>query len=221
MNKAFVTTTRRVFLSTARKPIPVEPIRPVVAMPSVRGTYTYEWPRAALTVDAVLISEPSETNGPPQVLLIQRKQDPYAGSFALPGGFVDEYESLDKAAARELQEETSVDPSNIFMTQVGTFGDKGRDPRGWTVGTAYAAIVPNTDLNVKAADDAADAGWYPIDDLPELAFDHKLIMKKTYEHLAKEEHVLKISGFKELLLDAASKLKEPWINPNNRGNATY
>jgi 8-oxo-dGTP diphosphatase len=111
----------------------------------VEGSYTYAWPRPALTVDAVLVADVV----PPQLLLIQRKQDPHAGSWALPGGFVDEGETLDAAAGRELQEETSVDPAKVKLTQIGTFGDPGRDPRGWNVCVAYAALVPSTDLGVR------------------------------------------------------------------------
>jgi 8-oxo-dGTP diphosphatase len=88
--------------------------------------FIYDYSRPALTVDAILVSEERE----PKVLLIQRRNDPYGGEWALPGGFVDEMEPLDKAAARELQEETSVDPAGIELVQTGTYGDPGRDPRG-------------------------------------------------------------------------------------------
>ena len=120
--------------------------------------------RPAFTVDVALVTSAD----PPQLLLIQRKHDPFAGAWALPGGFVDEGEPLAAAAARELQEETSVDPAGVSLVQVGAFGDPGRDPRGWTVTAAYAALVPSSELGVRAADDAADAkvgrgaerGWY-------------------------------------------------------------
>ena len=83
------------------------------------------------------------------MLLIQRKNDPFAGSWALPGGFVDEGENLEQAAARELQEETSVDPTSVPLVQVGAYGDPGRDPRGWTVSVAYCAVVPSSDMGVQ------------------------------------------------------------------------
>ena len=154
-------------------------------MASKQGTYTYEWPRPALTVDAILITKST----PYQVLLIQRKQDPYAGAWALPGGFVDEMEPLDKAATRELQEETSVDPSSLTspLIQIGAFGNPGRDPRGWTVGVAFATFVgPPAALGVRAADDAQAAEWFPIDSLPELAFDHKQMLKLTFEKMSRQ-----------------------------------
>lgn len=88
----------------------------------------------------------------PQVLLVLRKNAPCKGAWALPGGFVDELEPLRRAAERELQEETSVDPSKVLLSQFGTFGDPGRDPRGWTVTVGYASLVPGTDLGVKASD---------------------------------------------------------------------
>jgi 8-oxo-dGTP diphosphatase len=103
--------------------------------------HTYDYPRPALTVDAVIVAKEAAV---PQLLLIQRKIDPFKDAWALPGGFVNENESLDVAAARELEEETSVSPKDVNLVQVGTFGDKGRDPRGWTVTVAYACVVPTT-----------------------------------------------------------------------------
>ena len=172
------------------------------------GNNPYEWPRPALTVDAILITKQS----PSQVLLIQRKQDPFGGSWALPGGFVDEMEPLHTAAARELLEETSVDISKIggSLTQIGSFGDPGRDPRGWTVGVGYATLVDSTELGVKAADDAVAAQWYNIDDLPALAFDHKLILKTAFERMATEPEAAASPGLKEALKQAATKLTPPW-----------
>lgn len=101
-------------------------------------------------MDTCILACP-EDEGEPSMLLIQRKHDPFAGKWALPGGFVDEGEPLDQAAARELQEETSVDTvaQQIRLEQVGAFGDPGRDPRGWTVTVAYVAIVKSKKLSVK------------------------------------------------------------------------
>ncbi len=173
------------------------------AMASKEGSYTYAWPRAAVTVDAILVSRPA----PLQVLLIQRKQDPYAGAWALPGGFVDELEPLHVAAARELQEETSVDPTTVPpLLQIGAFGNPGRDPRGWTVGVAFATLVDTTELGVKAADDAAAAAWHPIEALPPLAFDHGPMLKATFERLALEPETAADSELLAALKRAAAKL---------------
>jgi 8-oxo-dGTP diphosphatase len=149
------------------------------------GNFTYKWARPALTVDAIIISHKNNTNL--QTLLIQRKNDPFSLSWALPGGFVDENEPLHHAAARELQEETSLDPSDLNFTQIGAYGDPGRDPRGWTVGVAFACKVPSDKLmgkEIKAADDAKDAKWWDILELPSLAFDHGDMLIDTFERLA-------------------------------------
>src|SRR5262245_13167544 len=93
--------------------------------------FAYEYPRPALTVDVVLATrEPS-----PRVLLIRRKKDPFAGTWALPGGFVDENEKLADAALRELREETGLTITEI--EQLYTAGDPGRDPRGWVVSVVF------------------------------------------------------------------------------------
>jgi 8-oxo-dGTP diphosphatase len=124
------------------------PVRVPARSMGKEGEYTYKWPRPGLTVDTCIIAAP-QADEEAKVLLIQRKHDPFAGCWALPGGFVDEGESLEAAAARELQEETSMDPSSTNLTQVGAYGDPGRDPRGWTVSVAYCAIVPSTDVGVQ------------------------------------------------------------------------
>lgn len=117
----------------------------------------------------------------PQVLLIQRKNAPFAGCWALPGGFVDEGEPLIVAARRELREETGLSLDDLEQLQA--FGDPGRDPRGWTVSVAYfARIEPG--LMVQAADDAADARWFALARPPELAFDHAHILDRVRIRLA-------------------------------------
>jgi 8-oxo-dGTP diphosphatase len=132
--------------------------------------FTYRFPRPALTVDVVIVT--LEVN--PRVLLIQRRDDPFAGRWALPGGFVEENEPLDRAALRELKEETQVD--GISIQQLGTFGNPGRDPRGWTVTVAYLARVEASALRPRAGDDAAQVEWFPLHQLPPLAFDHAEIL---------------------------------------------
>ena len=132
--------------------------------------YTYDYPRPAVTVDVAIISDEAE----PRVLLIRRKHDPFAGMWALPGGFIEMNEPLEAAARRELYEETGVEAEQL--TQLHTFGDPGRDPRGRTISVAYLAIVDAAKLKPRAADDAAEAGWHSLRQPPPLAFDHAEIL---------------------------------------------
>jgi 8-oxo-dGTP diphosphatase len=132
--------------------------------------YTYDYPRPAVTVDIVVVSRGRR----PRVLLIRRRHDPFAGAWAIPGGFVDEGETLEAAARRELREETGLAVDDL--EQVRTFGDPGRDPRGWTIAVAYLARVDASSVRPQAADDAAEVAWHPLDELPPLAFDHADIL---------------------------------------------
>jgi 8-oxo-dGTP diphosphatase len=118
----------------------------------------------------------------PRVLLIRRKRDPFAGSWALPGGFVDENERLADAARRELVEETGVTVADL--EQLYTAGDPGRDPRGWTVSVVYLAQVNPGAVQAVAADDAAEVGWFALEELPALAFDHAMILCRVRTRLA-------------------------------------
>jgi 8-oxo-dGTP diphosphatase len=138
--------------------------------------YSYDYPRPALTADVVLVTR--ETR--PRVLLIRRKSEPFAGKWALPGGFVDENERIADAARRELLEETGV--TITVLEQLYTAGDPGRDPRGWTVSVAFLARTD--DVSATAGDDAAAVGWFPLDELPELAFDHAMILQRARGRLA-------------------------------------
>src|SRR3954468_14982717 len=128
--------------------------------------HTYEYARPALTVDVAIVTREAR----PRVLLIRRKTDPFAGSWALPGGFVDENERLADAARRELVEETGVTAADL--EQLYTAGDPAADPGGWRVSVAYLAQVDPGAVKPVAADDAAEVGWPPLDALPPLAFDH-------------------------------------------------
>lgn len=135
--------------------------------------YTYHFPRPALTADVVAIR--SGADGP-EVLLIERGHDPYKGLWALPGGFVDEYEDPADAARRELAEETGIVwPGELRL--VGVFSKRGRDPRGWTVATAYLARVGHVSLSAVPGDDALDARWFAVDALPRVAFDHHEVIE--------------------------------------------
>ena len=143
--------------------------------------FTYEYPRPAVTVDVILATREVR----PRVLLIQRKKDPFAGAWALPGGFVEENEKLAEAARRELKEETSLDIADI--EQLYTAGDPGRDPRGWTISMVYLARVNAKDLKPMAADDAKAVGWFPLDKLPKLAFDHAMLLARARARIADRE----------------------------------
>ncbi len=134
--------------------------------------YVYPYARPALTVDCVVFGL-DETHTL-KVLLIQRKLPPFQGEWALPGGFVRWEESLENAARRELQEETSL--TEVFLEQLYTFGNLGRDPRERVVTVAYYALVNLRDHKVRAATDAAQAQWVSVNELPDLAFDHDQIL---------------------------------------------
>ncbi len=133
-------------------------------------SYTYPVPRPALTADVVCLAE---DDGRLHVLLIERNHPPFAGCWAIPGGFVDENESLEDAARRELLEETTL--ADVAIEQFGAYGDPGRDPRGHTVTVAFLARL-DTCVAVVGSDDAARAEWFPVDELPALAFDHDRIL---------------------------------------------
>jgi 8-oxo-dGTP diphosphatase len=139
--------------------------------------FCYEYPRPAVTVDVVIVTRERR----PRVLLIRRKHDPFAGLWAIPGGFVDMDEPLDAAAARELREETGVEARRL--EQLHTFGDPGRDPRGRTITVAYLAEVDAKQVQPKAADDAAEVGWHDLQALPPLAFDHDKILARARTRL--------------------------------------
>jgi 8-oxo-dGTP diphosphatase len=109
-----------------------------------------------------------------EVLLVQRKNDPFRGRWAVPGGFVDLEERLEAAARRELEEETGI--NGIPLRFFGAYGEPGRDPRGRTITFIYWTRLPEKP-EAKAADDAADCRWFDLDHLPELAFDHNQILK--------------------------------------------
>lgn len=133
--------------------------------------HTYDYPRAAVTVDCVVFGY---DEGDLKVLLIQRDIDPFAGRWALPGGFVRVDETLEEAARRELEEETGARVS--FLEQLFTFGAIDRDPRERVISVAYYALVKLGDYKLKAATDARNAAWFEVGDAPSLAFDHARIL---------------------------------------------
>lgn len=139
--------------------------------------HTYDYPRPALTVDIVIATREAR----PRVLLIRRKSEPFAGRWALPGGYVDENERISDAARRELKEETGVEAAEL--EQLYTAGDPGRDPRGWTVSVAHLAQVDPDAVKPVAADDADGVGWFPLDELPPLGFDHAMLLARAKARL--------------------------------------
>lgn len=136
-----------------------------------------DYPRPALTVDCVIIDGD-------RVLLIKRGKEPFAGRWALPGGYVNEGETVEQAAVRELEEETGLrlkaGPMAADLKLVGVFSKPGRDPRGWVVSVAFVAILDDSeDIRVKAGDDAAEVEWVTIKAPDQLAFDHDDIVLKA------------------------------------------
>jgi 8-oxo-dGTP diphosphatase len=143
---------------------------------------TYEWPRPAVTVDIAIFTVLESDGGAElQVLLVERDLAPFAGAWALPGGFVHENEDLSAAAARELLEETGVREG--YLEQVGAVGTPGRDPRGHTVTVLYAALLPPDKHVLRATGDARSAQWHALTKLPELAFDHSALLEAALSHV--------------------------------------
>ncbi len=140
--------------------------------------FTYEYPRAALTVDCVVFGLDVDDL---KVLLIQRKLDPHQHHWALPGGFVRIDETLDEAARRELAEESGI--TDVYLEQLYTFGELERDPRERIVTVAYYALAKLSDHRIRAATDAERVAWFGLDDVPKLAFDHAKILDRALERL--------------------------------------
>ena len=144
--------------------------------------YRYKFPRPSVTADCIVITNESQ----PKVLLIQRGNEPFKGCWAFPGGFMNMDETTEECAIRELEEETSLKISGLH--QICAYSKVDRDPRGRTITVAYLAII-DAPVEVKGQDDAAKAAWFPIADLPHLAFDHFDIMQdalRVYNSIAKQ-----------------------------------
>lgn len=140
--------------------------------------YTYEYPRPSVTTDIVIFSIREDKL---HVLLIQRDEEPFEGSWAIPGGFVLMNESLLEGATRELKEETGL--CGIKLEELGSFSAPDRDPRGRVITVAFVALVPSDSLVLRPDTDARDAKWFALDALPELAFDHPEIMAAARQRL--------------------------------------
>lgn len=133
--------------------------------------------RPALTVDLAV-----RAGG--RILLVERARDPFAGAWALPGGFVDAGERVEAAARRELAEETALDLDSLSLELLGVYDTPGRDPRGWTVSVVYRVLL-EAPREVRGGDDASDARWWRREELPRLAFDHALIIRDAFERDAR------------------------------------
>ena len=159
---------------------------------AVKGTYTYDYPRPAVTTDCVIFGYDGKEL---KVLLIERGIEPFKGSWAFPGGFLNMDEDALAGARRELKEETGLE--NAFIEQFHTFSEPGRDPRGRVITVAHYALVKIQE--VEGGDDAAQARWFPIGEVPPLAFDHDRILRMAMSRLKEKIHFEPV-GF-ELLPD--------------------
>ncbi|MDP1879983.1 MAG: NUDIX hydrolase [Parachlamydiaceae bacterium] len=140
--------------------------------------YTYEYPHFALTVDAILLNNADQSI---KVLLIRRAKDPFKDCWAFPGGYVDIDEIVEDAVHRELAEETNV--SNVALKRFDIFDAIDRDPRERTVSVAYYGFINDSVDSIRAGDDAKEAMWFSVNDLPKLAFDHAIILEKLLSTL--------------------------------------
>ena len=159
---------------------------------TVKGTYTYDYPRPAVTTDCVIFGYDGKEL---KVLLIERGIEPFKGRWAFPGGFLNMDEDALAGARRELKEETGLE--NAFIEQFHTFSEPGRDPRGRVITIAHYALVKIQE--VEGGDDAAQARWFPIGEVPPLAFDHDRILRMAMSRLKERIHFEPV-GF-ELLPD--------------------
>lgn len=149
-----------------------------------------DYPRPSVAVDLVILTI---IDAQLRVLLVKRKEHPFKGQWALPGGFVrvgegpiEQGEDLDDAARRELKEETGLEPDRVYLEQLYTFGRAGRDPRLRVITVAYYALVrPDLAPFVKAGGDATEADWFEVAKVAQLglAFDHQEIVEKALERI--------------------------------------
>lgn len=140
--------------------------------------FQYEYPHPAVTTDIVIFTVRDKQL---KLLLIMRGGEPFKGKWALPGGFVQLDEDLETGARRELEEETGV--SGVYLEQLYTYGAVDRDPRERVITVAYSALIASDKIVLQAATDAEAVGWFSMDELPELAFDHKKIVYMAHQRL--------------------------------------
>ena len=158
----------------------------------MEGNFCYKYPHPAVTTDYVIFGFDGQQL---KVLLVERGIDPYMGHWAFPGGFLKMDETAEQGALRELKEETGL--SAAYIEQLGAFSDVKRDPRERVITIAFYALVRIE--SVKGGDDAADARWFGLNEIPPLAFDHDHILRVAQKRLREEIHFTPV-GF-ELLPD--------------------
>jgi 8-oxo-dGTP diphosphatase len=134
--------------------------------------FTYNYPRPAVTADIIILKT---VNQQTSVLLIERKNPPFEGKWALPGGFMEMDETLENTALRELFEETGI--KGVELQQFHTFSKVDRDPRHRTITTVFWGNANEKTPEPQAGDDAANVQWFPVQGLPPLAFDHEEVMR--------------------------------------------
>jgi len=140
--------------------------------------YTYQYPRPSVTVDIVVLCKVEKTY---RILLIQRGNEPFRNKWAFPGGFIEMGETLEESAVRELHEETGL--QEVRLRQFRAYGDPGRDPRGRTVSVVFYGFTDIKNSIVAGSDDAKNAGWFGLDEIPDMAFDHNRILKHLLKYL--------------------------------------
>ena len=169
-----------------------------------KGQYTYDYPRPAVTTDCVVFGFDGRDL---KILLIERGIEPYKGTWAFPGGFLNMDETAEQGAMRELKEETGLELN--YLKQVGAFSDVDRDPRTRVITIAFYALAKKS--FVEGGDDAANAQWFALNEVPRLAFDHDFILRKTMERLRMDIHFEPI-GFglldKEFTMSELQRLYE-------------
>lgn len=141
-----------------------------------RKVYEYDYPMPSVTADVVVVKViPGQTR---EVLLIKRKNEPFKDCWAFPGGFLDMNETLSECASRELKEETGLTVPSKDLSFVTMLDEVERDPRGRVLSAVFACLL-REDVTVQASDDAKEVAWFPVDDLPRLAFDHGKVIEQT------------------------------------------
>jgi ADP-ribose pyrophosphatase YjhB (NUDIX family) len=150
--------------------------------------YSYKYPRPAVTVDSVVFLKADEGL---KILLIKRGHEPFKGMWAVPGGFIEMDETCEQAASRELEEETGL--QNINLEQYHVFSAVHRDPRERIITIAHYVLLDNLENQfIKGSDDAEEAAWFSVSDLPSLAADHAEIIKIALQRLKEKKPELKL-----------------------------